>query len=174
MTQEAKMSNYAGSVKIPRVELHAHSEYSNTKNLDCINKLKDLINTANDMGFSGIAITDHECLSGHIQALEIEKEIQKTNPNFKVILGNEIYLVTDREPQAGKKYYHFILLAKNAKGHEYIRKLSSRAWETAYWERGQHRTATLYSDIEEIVKEQCNLIASTACIGGYFPSMLAQ
>ena len=43
-----------------RFEVHAHTMYSNIRLLDCINRPKDLINRAIDLGLSGIAITDHD------------------------------------------------------------------------------------------------------------------
>ena len=46
---------------------HAHTEYSNIRLLDCIIKPKKLIDKAIEMGLSGIAITDHECLSSHME-----------------------------------------------------------------------------------------------------------
>ena len=49
---------------------HNHTEYSNLRLLDCINKPKALINKAIELGLTGIAITDHECLSAQ---LEIEQ-----------------------------------------------------------------------------------------------------
>ena len=94
-----------------RFEPHCHTEYSNIRLLDAINKPKDLINRAIELGLAGIAMTDHECLAGHIKANKYAKEIQKEYPDFKVALGNEIYLVDTREN--GIKYYHFILIAKD-------------------------------------------------------------
>lgn len=51
-----------------RFEIHAHTEFSNIRLLDCINKVKPLINRAVENGLSGIAITDHECLSAAPEA----------------------------------------------------------------------------------------------------------
>lgn len=45
-----------------RFEPHSHSEFSNLRLLDCINKPKNLINRAIELGLAGIAITDHEAL----------------------------------------------------------------------------------------------------------------
>ena len=98
-----------------RFETHAHTEYSNIRLLDCINHPKDLVNRAIKLGLSGIAITDHECLSGHIEMNMYQAEVQKEHPDFKIALGNEIYLCGDRNK--GQKYYHFILIAKNKNGH---------------------------------------------------------
>ena len=117
---------------LERSALHCHSEYSNTKNLDCIIKLKDLIYKSKDMGFKAVAITDHSCLSGHIKALNYAEDIAKTDPNFKVILGDEIYLVEQRETENPQKYYHFILLAKDKIGHKYLRELSTIAWKNSW------------------------------------------
>ena len=86
---------------------HSHTMYSNIRLLDCINRPKDLIKKAIELGMCGIAITDHECLSAHMEVNQLAKELQKTNPDFTIALGNEIYLVEDREK--GQKYYHFIL-----------------------------------------------------------------
>ena len=96
------MSQYFG--------VHNHTEYSNIRLLDCINHPKDLINKAIELGLSGIAITDHECLSAHMEVNKMAKELQKTNPDFTIALGNEIYLVDDLENIP--KYYHTIHLNK--------------------------------------------------------------
>ena len=148
-----------------RFEVHAHTEYSNIRLLDCINRPKLLINRAIELGLSGIAITDHEALCGHPEINFYAQEIKEANPDFKVALGNEIYLVGNREN--GQKYYHFILIAKNKMGHNALRELSSRAWMNSYWDRGMERVPTLYDDIKEITQKYPNsLIATTACLGG--------
>ena len=148
-----------------RFEVHSHTHYSNLRLLDCINRPKDLINRAIELGLSGIAITDHESLSGHMELNLYQKEIQKEHPDFKIALGNEIYLCGDRSN--GQKYYHFILIAKNKQGHRALRELSSRAWMNSYYDRGMERVVTLYKDLEEIVNKYPNsLIATTACLGG--------
>ena len=154
-----------------RFEVHSHSEYSNIRLLDCINKVTDLIDRAVEIGLSGIALTDHECLSGHPEANFYAQKILEKHPDFKVALGNEIYLTPNRE--MGQKYYHFILIAKNKTGHRALRELSSRAWMNSYWDRGLERVPTTYADLEEIVnKYPGTLIATTACIGGEISSQV--
>ena len=148
-----------------RFEIHTHSDYSNERLLDSINTIKGLISKAQKIGLAGIAITDHETLSGLPEANFIAEEIQKENPDFKVALGNEIYLCDTRE--MGQKYYHLILLSKNLQGWRALRELSSRAWMNSFWDRGMERVVTLKSDLEEIVTKYPNcLIATTACLGG--------
>lgn len=158
-------------MNLKRFEPHSHSEYSNIRLLDCINKVTDLIDRAVKIGLSGIALTDHECLSGHPEANFYAQKILEEHPDFKVALGNEIYLTPNRE--MGQKYYHFILIAKNKTGHRALRELSSRAWMNSYWDRGLERVPTTYADLEEIVhKYPGTLIATTACIGGEVSSQV--
>ena len=148
-----------------RFEVHSHTHYSNLRLLDSINRPKDLINRAIELGLSGIAITDHECISSHPEINFYQKEIQETHPDFKIALGNEIYLTETRD--SGQRYYHFILIAKNKIGHRALRELSSRAWMNSYWDRGLERVPTLKSDLEEILAKYPNsLIGTTACLGG--------
>ena len=148
-----------------RFEVHSHTHYSNLRLLDCINRPKDLINRAIELGLAGIAITDHEALCGHMEINKYQNEILEEHPDFKVALGNEIYLTDTRD--MGQRYYHFILIAKNKIGHRALRELSSRAWMNSYWDRGLERVPTLKSDIEEIMaKYPGSVIATTACLGG--------
>ena len=148
-----------------RMEPHSHTYYSNLRLLDSINDPKDLVNRAIDLGLSGIAITDHECLSAAPELNIYEKEVQKEHPEFKIALGDEIYLVEERKPKID--YYHFILIAKNAQGHRALRELSSKAWMQSYFDRDMERVPTLYSELEDIVKRFPNsLIATSACLGG--------
>ena len=156
---------------VTRFEVHSHTMYSNLRLLDCINRPTSLINRAIEIGLSGIAITEHESLSSAPEINFYAQEILKTHPDFKVALGNEIYLTPNRE--MGQKYYHFILIAKNKTGFRALRELSSRAWMNSYWDRGLERVPTTYGDLEEIVnKYPGTLIATTACIGGQVSSQV--
>jgi len=149
--------------------LHVHSEYSNLRFVDSTNAVSKLIPKALEKGLSGICLTDHESLSGHIKMLQQAKKYRESNPDFKVMLGNEIYLIPEEAYKATDKFFHFILIAKDLKGHEQLRKLSSAAWDRAYSYKGQQRVPTFYSDFERIVGEdRGHLIASTACLGGFY------
>ena len=145
---------------------------SNIRLIDCINRPENLIDRAIELGLGGIAITDHECLSSHIKVNKYAQKIREKYPSFKVALGNEIYLTGSRE--MGQKYYHFILIAKNAQGHKALRELSSRAWMLSYFDRGQERVPTLYDELRDVVNRYPNsLIATTACLGGELSTLTA-
>ena len=133
--------------------------------MDCINKPKDLIDKAIEMGLTGIAITDHECLSAHMEVNQYAKTLQEKCPDFKIALGNEIYLTEDRS--LGQKYYHFILIAKDKIGHKALRELSSTAWLNSYMDRGMERVPTLKDDLTEVMtRYKGHIIATSACLGG--------
>ena len=117
------------------------------------------------MGLDGIAITDHECLSAHMEVNQFMKKFSQEHPDFTVALGNEIYLTDTRE--SGQKYWHFILIAKDAVGHKCLRELSSQAWQNSYVDRRMERVPTLKSEVEELMqKYRGHVIATSACMGG--------
>ena len=153
----------------PRFECHLHSHFSNLRLLDSIDKPDKIVKRAKEIGLAGFALTDHESLSGHIELNLIAKKMRESDPEFKIALGNEIYLTENRD--SGQKYYHFILIARDKEGHRQLRELSSLAWMNSYFDRGLERVPTLKSDLERIVKQNPgHLIATTACIGGELSS----
>lgn len=166
------------------IDLHDHTEYSNLRLVDSIDKVKALIYRAVELGRNGIAITDHESVSGHVDAIKVVKEGKekgKIPKDFKLILGNEIYLVDSlesvRENYISKvtKFWHFILLAKDAEGHRQLRELSSLAWDNSFYTGLMERTPTLKADLERVVRSNPgHLIASTACLGGELPYWILQ
>ena len=144
---------------------HNHTMYSNIRLLDCINRPEDLIKKSKELGLSGLAITDHECLSAAVKVNKIAKQMKETDPDFTIALGNEIYLTETRE--SGQQYYHFILIAKDKLGFKALKELSSTAWRNVYKDRGLERVPTLKSELVDVMKKyQGHVIATSACIGG--------
>lgn len=128
-----------------------------------------MMQVAYQLGYSGITLTDHETVSGYIEWLQTEKKLKDKGvipKEFKCALGNEIYLVEDRNNI--EKYWHYILIAKNDEGCRAIRELSSKAWYHSFSSNGMTRVPTEMRELEEIVAKYPNsLIATNACIGGY-------
>ncbi|MEK4006558.1 PHP domain-containing protein [Paenibacillus sp. FSL H3-0333] len=156
--------------------LHNHTDRgSNLKLRDTTNTIEGLIQTANDMGHKGLAITDHESVSSHVKAIQITEQLKKNEKiaqDFKLILGNEIYLVENTEEirtnyKSGvTKFPHFLLLSKDAIGHEQIRYMSSKAWADSFFTGPMLRTPTERGLLESIIKrDPGHLIASSACLG---------
>ena len=152
-----------------RFSPHNHTEMSNFRLLDCINKLPDLVKRGKEIGLAGLAVTDHETIAQSIRICKLQKE----NPDFKIAIGNEIYLTDTRDK--GIKYYHFILIAKDAIGHKQLRQLSSIAWMNSYWDHGMERVPTLKSELMAVVKKNPgHLIATSACLGGELSSCITE
>ena len=158
--------------------LHNHSEYSNLRLRDSINRTAEMMNYAIELGHEVIAITEHDTVAN---ALKVEKEYKKIkakNPDFKVILGNEIYLCRngltwDNFVKGEDQYFHFILLAVDDIGHQQIREISTRAWMRSYLTGKMRRVPTYYSDIEEIIGQNPgHVIGTTACLGGFLGSII--
>ena len=140
---------------------------SNFRLLDCINKLPALIERGKQIGLSGLAITDHETIAQSIRVCKLQKD----NPDFKIAIGNEIYLTDTRDKN--QKYYHYILIAKDFEGHKQLRRLSSKAWMNSYYDRGMERVPTLKEELfEEVMNNPGHLIATSACIGGELGSSI--
>ena len=153
---------------------------SNLRLRDSTNTYQDLINYAIELGHQVIAITEHETISNSVKVEKYYNKIKKDHPDFKVILGNEIYLCRDGLDNTNFKpgedyYYHFILLAKDAIGHRQIRELSTRAWKRSFSYKNMTRVPTYYQDLINIIKaEPGHVIGSTACIGGFLPKKILQ
>ena len=146
------------------------------------------------MKLGGLAITEHDCVSGAINVIEayqkkLEKEWNVAFPetefpgyskagealNFKVVLGNEIYLSEEgltMSTPGGGHFYHLILIAKDAEGFKQIKQLSSAAWQRS-WFKAIQRTPTYPSDLYKFVKGG-HLICSTACLGGFVAQTVLQ
>ena len=103
-----------------------------------------------------------------------EKDPEKWK-DYKLILGNEIYLCSRKEIEEDKNYtfYHFILIAKDEIGHKQIRELSTRAWIDNSFTWVNIRTPTYYDDLFEVVESnRGHLVASTGCLGGFAPHLI--
>ena len=159
-----------------RFDNHSHSMFSNFRLIDSINRPKDMILKAHELGMKGIALTDHETVAGHVEWLKSEKELKaagKIPEDFKCACGNEIYLVDDRNNI--ERYWHYILIAKDTVGHRALRELSSIAWYNGFSSRGLYRVPTEKKELEQIVHKYPNsLIATTGCLGGELPHFVAE
>ena len=166
--------------------LHVHSEFSNIKIIDSINRYKRSIDYAWELNLTSVAMTEHDCLSGSIKYLEafrekLVEEWKNIHPDedipayediinelqFKPILGNEIYLSEEGSniQTTDAHFWHLILIAKDAEGFKQLKQLSSAAWNRS-WFKAIQRTPTYPSDLFEFVQGG-HLVCSTACLGGY-------
>lgn len=158
------------------IGVHNHCDRgSNIRLLDTTNTVSGLLKTAVELGYRGLAITDHESLSAHLDAIQTVRKMKKEDKmpdDFKLILGNEVYLVDsleevkDNYKSGVTKFPHFLLLAKDSIGHEQLRLLSSKAWEKSFYTGTMERVPTVKDELKEVVKSNPgHLIATSACLG---------
>lgn len=161
--------------------IHNHDDIgSNLRLRDTINKVPDLIEYAHDLGLKGICITDHESVAASLSAIKYfysKKDLSEWQ-DFKIGLGNEIYLCTRNvtaDNKKGQKYPHFVLLALDEFGHKGIRELSTNSWLNNSFMNVMMRVPTYYDELEDMLEiYQGHIIGSTACLGGALPSKILE
>lgn len=157
-------------------ELHCHFEESNLEMRDSTNKIKDTLIMAQEMKRVGLAVTDHETVSGHIKAIKTTRKLKEKGQlptDFKLMLGNEIYLVDSLENVRDNyegggvtRFPHFLLIAKDAKGHQMMRELSSQAWEQSFVTGLMRRRPTTEQQLADKLKgNEGHLFGTSACLG---------
>ena len=160
---------------------HNHTEYSNFRLRDCINRIPELINYAHELGYKGICITEHETIAPSIKIEEYFNTVKNQEgwKDFKVGIGNEIYLCSEdvcaenRGTDVRFTFPHFILIALDAEGHKQLRELSTRAWMRAFTHRNMMRVPTYFRDLQEIVgSNQGHVVGASACLGGSLPQYI--
>jgi DNA polymerase-3 subunit alpha len=142
--------------------LHVHSEYSI---LDGLAKTQQLVDLAKEYDMKALALTDHGTMFG---IKEFYNNCRAAG--IKPILGCEMYVAArgrlKKEAKEDRSGYHLILLAKNLTGYYNLLKLvtiSSR--EGFYYKpRIDHELLEQYHE---------GLIASSACLGGEIPKLMA-
>src|SRR5512136_2377413 len=96
------------------VHLHNHSEYSL---LDGAIRVKDLAETAKQMGMSAVALTDHGNLFGAVPFLNAAAEV-----GIKPVVGMETYVaeggIGEKSKTPGQpRSDHLTLLVRNEEGY---------------------------------------------------------
>jgi DNA polymerase-3 subunit alpha len=146
------------------VHLHLHSQYSL---LDGTIKIDDLVRKVGELRMPAVAVTDHGGMMGTIEFYE-----KATRAGIRPILGCEIYVAPgsrlDRKPMQGdERSYHMILLAESAAGYQNLIRLVSRAHVEGFYYKPRVD--------KEILREHAGgLIATSACLQGEIPRILAQ
>ena len=161
--------------------IHNHTdEDSNLRLRDTINKVNELIDYTHELGMKGVCFTGHESITSSLSAIEYyfsKKDLPEWK-DFKIGLGNEIYLCTrdvTAENKKGQRYPHFILLALDEFGHKGIRELSTNSWLNNSFMNVMMRVPTYYDELENMLNTyKGHIIGSSACLGGALPNRILQ
>ena len=140
--------------------LHLHTEFSL---LDGAISLDKLVDYGKKHNLKALAITDHGNIFGAVKFFQKCKAA-----NIKPILGIEAYFTPDiKVKNAQEKYYHLILLVENETGYKNLCKLISFSYQKGFYFKPR-------IDYEQLEKYSEGLIATSACLGGYIPSLLME
>ncbi|MDD2241572.1 MAG: DNA polymerase III subunit alpha [Bacteroidales bacterium] len=146
------------------VHLHLHSYYSI---LDGEGKIENYFKKAAADHQPAMALTDHGNMFGVKEFLKTAKKFKGV---VKPIVGCEVYVNPEgRFVKRGKEdqgAYHLILLAKNIEGYYNLVKIVSIGWTEGFYYKPK-------VDREILEKYHENLIASSACLGGELPRLIA-
>ncbi|XUX00879.1 MAG: DNA polymerase III subunit alpha [Dehalogenimonas sp.] len=97
---------------MPYAELHCHSYYSFH---DGASSLEELLTSSKELGYTALAVTDHDNLCGAMRYAHLSKSLE-----FPGIIGAEITL---------KGGYHLTFLAENREGYRNLCRLITAAHE---------------------------------------------
>jgi DNA polymerase-3 subunit alpha len=144
--------------------LHVHSEYSL---LDGLAKLDKLLDRAQELGMKSIALTDHGAMYGIFQFY-----IKAKARGIKPIIGVEAYKAKNSrfdkgENEDDRSRNHILLLAKNFQGYQNLLKLVTESNLDGFYYKPR-------VDIEILEKYSEGIIATTGCLNGEVPSLIAK
>ncbi|MCX7024605.1 MAG: DNA polymerase III subunit alpha [Spirochaetes bacterium] len=144
------------------IHLHNHSDFSL---LDGAAGVTSMARRAAELRMPGLAITDHGNLFGAHKFMKACREA-----GINGILGCEFYMAGASRfektgTESGNKYYHLILLAKDAEGWKNLVQLSSLSYTEGFYYKPR-------IDEETLIAHARGLVCSTACIGGEIPQLI--
>jgi DNA polymerase-3 subunit alpha len=157
---------------IPFTHLHGHSKYSFK---DGHGSFENIIATAKENGQTAIAVTDHgymwDALGFYLKAKDA---------GIKPIIGCEVYAMPEGESINVRKstnpddesdddyvkYFHLVLIAKDADGLENLHKICSIANDENHF---YYKPRVKREDLE---KYHEGIICLSACLGGEVPMLI--
>jgi DNA polymerase III subunit alpha len=133
--------------------------------LDGAARVDDVIAAAVDDGQPGVGLTDHGVLYGAVEFYQ-----RATGAGITPVIGMEGYLTPgsrfDRPARRDDVRYHITLLAVEQQGYANLIKLASRAYLEGFYYKPR-------MDLELLAEHAAGLVATTGCLGGHVPKLLA-
>ena len=143
------------------VHCHLHTEYSL---LDGEARIAALMQQAQHLGMSAVALTDHGALYGAIEFYE-QARVHGITP----IIGVEAYVaprrMTDKDPKLDASSFHLVLLAADATGYKNLLALTTAAHLDGFYYKPR-------IDRELLNRHATGLIGLSACLQGEIPRAL--
>ena len=143
------------------VHLHVHSDFSL---LDGLGKVKDLTESAAEMGMPALALTDHGVMFGMLHFYQAAKKA-----GIKAIAGCEIYIsprgMTQKDVKYDTRPTHLILLAETQTGYSNLMQIATAAQLDGFYYKPR-------VDREFLAAHAQGLVALSACGSGEVPRLL--
>ncbi|MBR2490277.1 MAG: DNA polymerase III subunit alpha, partial [Ruminiclostridium sp.] len=143
------------------VHLHVHSEFSL---LDGACRIQGLVDRAQELGQTAIAVTDHGVMYGAVDFYKAAKAA-----GIKPIIGCEVYVAPrtrfDKVHELDDRPRHLVLLCKDDTGYRNLCALVSRSFTEGFY--GKPRV-----DMDLLKEYHEGLIALSACLAGEVPTRL--
>ncbi len=144
------------------VHLHTHTEFSM---LDGAAKVDDVMAAAVADGQPAVGITDHGVLYG---VVDFYRAAHRAGIN--PVIGIEAYTTPgsrfDRPPRSQNVRHHMLLFAESDTGYRNLMHLSSKAFLEGYYYKPRMDKALL-------AEHSAGIIATSGCLGGEVPQLLA-
>ena len=145
------------------VHLHVHTEYSL---LDGLSRIDRVVERARELGMDALAITDHGTMFG---VMEFYNACRAAG--VKPIIGMEGYLarrtMRDKDPQLDRSPFHQLMLAQDETGYKNLLRIASAAQLEGYYYKPR-------IDRDFLAAHSAGLIATSGCLAGEIPSLVAQ
>ncbi|MBQ2925889.1 MAG: DNA polymerase III subunit alpha, partial [Ruminiclostridium sp.] len=143
------------------VHLHVHSEFSL---LDGACRIQGLVQRAQELGQTAIAVTDHGVMYGAVDFYKAAKAA-----GIKPIIGCEVYVAPrthfDKVHELDDRPRHLVLLCKDDQGYRNLCALVSRSFTEGFY--GKPRV-----DMDLLKEYHEGLIALSACLAGEVPTRI--
>lgn len=140
---------------------HLHTDLSNgTTILDSVNKYKQYVDRASELGMTAMAFSEH----GNLFEWLHKKEYIESK-GMKYIHGIESYVTLGSDERI-RDNYHVGLYARNYDGFLEINKLSSKSFDRD----GVHFYFSPRITFDELINTSDNVIVTTACLGSILNS----
>ena len=144
------------------VHLHVHSEYSL---LDGAARISELVQRAQQLGMTALALTDHGVMYGVVPFYKACREA-----GIKPIIGCEIAITglvrADKSSRLDRFIYHLTLLASNREGYRNLLRLSTAA------QLGPMHEQAAAIDYDMLAQHAEGLICLSGCMKGEVAQLL--
>ncbi len=143
----------------PYVELHCHSAYSF---LDGVSLPEELAQRAGELGYTALALTDHNSVSGSMELAQVAADC-----GVRAIHGAEVDVAADSLPgtQSGSVARHITLLVRDERGWSNLCRILTLAHTHTREGSGRRELGEPSASLQAVLDHAEGLVCLTGCAG---------